>query len=51
MQRHRKQFYCSFLPKKLFFSEIQATVPAVKPNDPSKSEDDFPLVVTETGGN
>ncbi|XP_034280080.1 chondrolectin [Pantherophis guttatus] len=30
--------------------EIQATVPAVKPNDPSKSEDDFPLVVTETGG-
>ncbi|ETE63966.1 Chondrolectin, partial [Ophiophagus hannah] len=31
-------------------SEVQATVPAVKPNDPSKTEDDFPLVVTETGG-
>uniref|UniRef100_A0A8C6Y4B7 Chondrolectin n=1 Tax=Naja naja TaxID=35670 RepID=A0A8C6Y4B7_NAJNA len=29
-------------------SEVQATVPAVKPNDPSKTEDDFPLVVTET---
>ncbi|KAM6447222.1 chondrolectin isoform 3-T3 [Liasis olivaceus] len=30
--------------------EVQATAPAMKPNDPSKSEDDFPLVVTETGG-